>query len=119
MKNHTFLLVFTFLSIVNLILRQESKVIDVISDRLEIDEKKFPGATLLSKVTNQVYLKHEGIEIWCDQAVHYGEDRFVKAFGNVEMKQGDSISMKSNYACLLYTSPSPRDRQKSRMPSSA
>src|SRR5674476_1629463 len=25
----------------------------------------------------------------------------------------------SPYACLLYTSPSPRDRQKSRMPSSA
>ena len=25
----------------------------------------------------------------------------------------------NNYACLLYTSPSPRDRQKSRMPSSA
>ena len=25
----------------------------------------------------------------------------------------------TNYACLLYTSPSPRDRQKSRMPSSA
>ena len=24
-----------------------------------------------------------------------------------------------NYNCLLYTSPSPRDRQKSRMPSSA
>ena len=26
---------------------------------------------------------------------------------------------KRHYACLLYTSPSPRDRQKSRMPSSA
>ena len=25
----------------------------------------------------------------------------------------------SDYSCLLYTSPSPRDRQKSRMPSSA
>ena len=25
----------------------------------------------------------------------------------------------TNYFCLLYTSPSPRDRQKSRMPSSA
>ena len=25
----------------------------------------------------------------------------------------------SHYCCLLYTSPSPRDRQKSRMPSSA
>ena len=27
--------------------------------------------------------------------------------------------MFQSYACLLYTSPSPRDRQKSRMPSSA
>ena len=26
---------------------------------------------------------------------------------------------KQEYCCLLYTSPSPRDRQKSRMPSSA
>lgn len=77
---------------------QEGKVIDVISDRLEIDEKNFPGATLLSKVDKQVYLKHEGIEIWCDQAVHYGKDRFVKAFGNVKMNQGDTIIMKSNYA---------------------
>ena len=29
----------------------------------------------------------------------------------------DKVSQK--YNCLLYTSPSPRDRQKSRMPSSA
>ena len=28
-------------------------------------------------------------------------------------------AMKGYYTCLLYTSPSPRDRQKSRMPSSA
>ena len=28
-------------------------------------------------------------------------------------------SPRNNYVCLLYTSPSPRDRQKSRMPSSA
>ena len=27
--------------------------------------------------------------------------------------------METVYVCLLYTSPSPRDRQKSRMPSSA
>ena len=98
MKNYTFLLVSTLLFLTTAVLGQESKVIDVTSDRLEIDEKRFPGATLLSKVTEQVYLKHEGIEIWCDQAVHYGEDRFVKAFGNVVMKQGDSITMKSNYA---------------------
>ena len=31
----------------------------------------------------------------------------------------DFIKFKENSICLLYTSPSPRDRQKSRMPSSA
>ena len=30
-----------------------------------------------------------------------------------------SLNQFMDYACLLYTSPSPRDRQKSRMPSSA
>ena len=32
---------------------------------------------------------------------------------------GDERARKRYWACLLYTSPSPRDRQKSRMPSSA
>ena len=31
----------------------------------------------------------------------------------------DTIAMVQDKICLLYTSPSPRDRQKSRMPSSA
>src|SRR5674476_1499377 len=31
----------------------------------------------------------------------------------------NEVSIALNNACLLYTSPSPRDRQKSRMPSSA
>ena len=34
----------------------------------------------------------------------------------VEVENGGTIPM---HSCLLYTSPSPRDRQKSRMPSSA
>ena len=33
--------------------------------------------------------------------------------------QGNTTGNVSGLACLLYTSPSPRDRQKSRMPSSA
>ena len=31
----------------------------------------------------------------------------------------DMYKFRDEYTCLLYTSPSPRDRQKSRMPSSA
>ena len=34
----------------------------------------------------------------------------------IDFYQGDFLSTRN---CLLYTSPSPRDRQKSRMPSSA
>ena len=32
---------------------------------------------------------------------------------------GPYVNVETNAGCLLYTSPSPRDRQKSRMPSSA
>ena len=42
-------------------------------------------------------------------------------FQNTEgqMQHTHSIAAGLDYICLLYTSPSPRDRQKSRMPSSA
>ena len=36
-----------------------------------------------------------------------------------ETKKRTGFRLAMNYICLLYTSPSPRDRQKSRMPSSA
>ena len=50
-----------------------------------------------------------------------GVDAVVASFeaANVGSGQiGESVRFKLRY-CLLYTSPSPRDRQKSRMPSSA
>ena len=37
----------------------------------------------------------------------------------LEMSPYDLTKARITYSCLLYTSPSPRDRQKSRMPSSA
>jgi len=80
------------------IVAQEGKKIKVQSDRTIKDEGRFPGATILAKVNKQVFIEHEGIEIWCDQAVHYGEDKFVRAFGNVKMKQGDTLTMTSAYA---------------------
>ena len=41
----------------------------------------------------------------------------VDAFGNPKYSEKDTLARQMT--CLLYTSPSPRDRQKSRMPSSA
>ena len=41
-------------------------------------------------------------------------------YKSMDIKESDTInSLGYQYGCLLYTSPSPRDRQKSRMPSSA
>ncbi len=97
MKNTFFYLAFILL-FSNVLLAQEGKKINVQSDRTIKDENRFPGATVLAKVNKQVYMKHEGIEIWCDQAVHYSEDKFVRAFGNVKMVQGDTLNMTSNYA---------------------
>ena len=49
---------------------------------------------------------------------------FLIGTNNLERREGILYSGGNNYVtlyqpCLLYTSPSPRDRQKSRMPSSA
>src|SRR5690606_18905609 len=59
---------------------------------------RYPGALILSKVNEQVHFTHEGIEVWCDQAVHYADENFFKAYGNVRMVQGDTVTMSSEYA---------------------
>ena len=52
-------------------------------------------------------------------------DQFIKvveraAYGASKFRgKNDKIAADQAAVCLLYTSPSPRDRQKSRMPSSA
>ncbi|WP_133549117.1 OstA-like protein [Salegentibacter sp. 24] len=76
---------------------QEAKEIDYSADR-NIQDEKYPGAFVLSKVENQVYFKHEGIEVWCDLAIHYKDENFFRAFGNVRMQQGDTVTLNSSYA---------------------
>ena len=51
------------------------------------------------------------------------EGALAKVSKPIQKRQGGdgqpATKAAGNYICLLYTSPSPRDRQKSRMPSSA
>ena len=77
---------------------QEGEELDITSDISQIDEAKYPGALVMYKNTNQVYIVHKGIEMWCDLAFHYKDENFVRAIGNVHINQGDTISMRSNYA---------------------
>ena len=43
----------------------------------------------------------------------------VASQSSFELIDENNYEMDTSFTCLLYTSPSPRDRQKSRMPSSA
>jgi lipopolysaccharide export system protein LptA len=76
----------------------QQRKINYESDRFSRDDQRHPGALILTKVNNQVYFTHDGIEVWCDQAVHYDEENFFKAYGNVRMVQGDTVTMTSQYA---------------------
>ena len=66
-------------------------------------------------------------EVEQDGFIGYGEASMPPYLGeNVEsatqflnLVQLPDIKSSADISCLLYTSPSPRDRQKSRMPSSA
>jgi lipopolysaccharide assembly outer membrane protein LptD (OstA) len=64
---------------------------------MTFDESK-PDATILTRDNSkQVHIKHEGIELWCDEAIYYGKQDFIEAYGKVHVKQGDTINMTSKY----------------------
>src|SRR5665213_973597 len=84
----------------------------------------------------EVYNRIEGLEFHAEEDVGHPKEKLKRLlhsyftflhknpeftqmvqWGNVE--GGQHIAKKQYVLCLLYTSPSPRDRQKSRMPSSA
>lgn len=79
---------------------QERKRIQIeYSGFLDKDQDNYPGATILTRDdSQQVHIIHEDVNMWCDKAIHYGEEDFIEAYGNVKIKQGDSINMSSKYA---------------------
>ena len=48
-----------------------------------------------------------------------GTERQIISMSNMLINYGHDVDIARIYTCLLYTSPSPRDRTRSRMPSSA
>ena len=98
MKTYTLYIIVLLTLLPALSFSQNTQEINYDSDRTLKNEERYPGALILSKVDNQVYFDHDGIEVWCDNAVFYKNANFFKAYGNIRMQQGDSVSMTSNYA---------------------
>lgn len=78
---------------------QEKKKIEIeYAGKLTIDEENYPGAKVLTRDdSQQVHIKHKGSDMWCDKAIFYSKENFIEAYGNVQMKQGDTINMTSKY----------------------
>ena len=92
MKTRTLLFIFYIFS--TIAFSQGKRISIVHSDNSTRDENKLPGATVL---LGNVFIKHEGISLQCKKAVHYTEENYIKAYGNVLLKQGDTITQRSEY----------------------
>ena len=72
------------------------------------------GMEIVDEADNDVDMRKVAREKWGSRMEKLGID-VTKLSGN-DISEGED---KSNETCLLYTSPSPRDKRQSRMPSSA
>ena len=71
-----------------------------------------PNLEKLARTEGSVRMSEEAVQDWIEQNGHSG---------SVFARYGQWVGVVPGwtYTCLLYTSPSPRDRTRSRMPSSA
>ncbi len=75
--------------------QKSSKIVVESADYGDINEIEIPNATLL---TGNVRVSHDGIIMTCNKAYYFKDENYIKAFGNVEMVQGDTLYMNSKYA---------------------
>lgn len=76
--------------------KTDERVYLVHSDMLRYDRfSNNPEAQILN---GKVQFLHKGAKLFCDSAYFYQESNSFKAFGNVKMYQGDTLSLFSDYA---------------------
>jgi lipopolysaccharide export system protein LptA len=97
LKKILFFITFCLLFIgINKSLAQEGKKIKIeYSDFGDKNEDLLPGAALL---TGNVRVSQEGMVLTCNKAYYYEKENYVKAFGDVQMVQGDTLYLNSKYA---------------------
>lgn len=95
MKNTFFYIAFLLLTVSFLSAQEKKKIIIENSDFVDMNQTEIPGATVF---TGNVRIIHNGVKMFCNKAYHFKSENYVKAFGNVQMNQGDTITMNSKYA---------------------
>ena len=74
---------------------EDKRVYLVHSDNLHYDQYRNGDAQVLH---GNVHFRHQGADLFCDSAHFYEQSNSFEAFGHVKMKQGDTLSLTSNYA---------------------
>ena len=99
MKNKGFFYLTCLLILIGSTLNaQERRKIEIEYAPFMTFDESNPDATILTRDNSkQVHIKHEGVELWCDEAIYYGKQDFIEAYGKVHVKQGDTINMTSKY----------------------
>ena len=65
------------------------------ADLVEVNEVLVPDGVLL---TGNVKINHDGIVLTCNKAYVFKKENYLKAFGNVQLVQGDTLFLNSKYA---------------------
>lgn len=95
LKKTVLLIAFLLISVVQLFAQESKEIIIENSDFIDMNQNEIPGAIVF---TGNVRVLHNGIKINCNKAYHFKDEKYIKAFGNVQINQGDSIFMNSRYA---------------------
>ncbi|WP_289658215.1 OstA-like protein [Flavobacterium panacagri] len=65
------------------------------ADYSDVDQVNAPDALLL---TGNVKINHDGVVLTCNKAYFFQKENYLKAFGNVQLVQGDTLFLNSKYA---------------------
>ena len=71
------------------------KIIVENSDFADVNQVEIPDALLL---IGNVRVNHDGVVMTCNKAYYFQKENYIKAFGNVQMVQGDTLFLNSKYA---------------------
>ena len=95
MKKKLLFIVFLLINFTICFAQKTSKIIVENSDFSDINQNEVPDALLL---TGNVRVRHDGVVLTCNKAYYFQNENYIKAFGEVQMVQGDTLYLNSKYA---------------------
>ncbi|MGL3000581.1 OstA-like protein [Flavobacterium sp. RSSB_23] len=79
----------------HLLAQAPKKIVVEHSDFFTVNQIEAPDAALL---TGNVRMIHDGVVMTCNKAYYFEKENYIKAFGNVQLVQGDTLFLNSKYA---------------------